>query len=155
MAATATLAIPVEITAEDENLPPTLQGALLEVEQGGTQASVDLAASAADPEGDDLTFALGEVSEPEGVTIGLDGSSVTAQATPRAAKGQIVSVPVTVTDGTNDPVNATVQVTVTGSNRPRLAAVLDTTVIDAGTTCLLYTSPSPRDLSTSRMPSSA
>ncbi len=134
MAATAILAISVEITAEDENLPPTLQGALLEVEQGGTQASVDLAASAADPEGDDLTFALGEVSEPEGVTIGLDGSSVTAQATPRAAKGSIVSVPVTVTDGTNDPVEATVQVTVTGSNRPRLAAVLDTTVIDAGTT---------------------
>ena len=27
--------------------------------------------------------------------------------------------------------------------------------IDAGNTCLLYTSPSPRDLSTSRMPSSA
>eukprot|EP00831_Metopus_contortus_P008069 TRINITY_DN13101_c0_g1_i2.p3 TRINITY_DN13101_c0_g1~~TRINITY_DN13101_c0_g1_i2.p3 ORF type:complete len:111 (-),score=55.62 TRINITY_DN13101_c0_g1_i2:99-431(-) len=26
---------------------------------------------------------------------------------------------------------------------------------DPGTTCLLYTSPSPRDLSTSRMPSSA
>ena len=27
--------------------------------------------------------------------------------------------------------------------------------VDDGTTCLLYTSPSPRDLSTSRMPSSA
>ena len=29
------------------------------------------------------------------------------------------------------------------------------TFTDAHTTCLLYTSPSPRDLSTSRMPSSA
>ena len=28
-------------------------------------------------------------------------------------------------------------------------------MIDLGNTCLLYTSPSPRDLSTSRMPSSA
>ena len=28
-------------------------------------------------------------------------------------------------------------------------------VVDNGNTCLLYTSPSPRDLSTSRMPSSA
>ena len=30
-----------------------------------------------------------------------------------------------------------------------------TTEITSSTTCLLYTSPSPRDLSTSRMPSSA
>ena len=28
-------------------------------------------------------------------------------------------------------------------------------LVDAGLACLLYTSPSPRDLSTSRMPSSA
>ena len=31
----------------------------------------------------------------------------------------------------------------------------DMIVLDSDTTCLLYTSPSPRDLSTSRMPSSA
>ena len=31
----------------------------------------------------------------------------------------------------------------------------DTKVLDCLKTCLLYTSPSPRDLSTSRMPSSA
>ena len=31
----------------------------------------------------------------------------------------------------------------------------DVLTIDGGDTCLLYTSPSPRDLSTSRMPSSA
>lgn len=132
--ATATLAIPVEITSEDENLPPTLQGSMLEVEQGGAQASVDLSATASDPEGDELTFALGEVQDAPEVTIGLEGSSVTAQATARAEKGTIVSVPVTVTDGTSDPVEATVQVTVTGSNRPLLAAVMDTAVIDAGTT---------------------
>ena len=30
-----------------------------------------------------------------------------------------------------------------------------TTTVEHKTTCLLYTSPSPRDLSTSRMPSSA
>ena len=29
------------------------------------------------------------------------------------------------------------------------------TVLETGRSCLLYTSPSPRDLSTSRMPSSA
>ncbi|MBM7501397.1 Ig-like domain-containing protein [Brachybacterium muris] len=134
MAATATLAIPVEVAAEDENLPPTLQGALMEVEQGGPQTSVDLAASASDPEDDELTFALGAYTEDPEVTIGLDGTSVTAQATPQATKGTIISVPVTVTDGTNDPVEATVQITVGGSSRPLLTTVLDTAVIDAGTT---------------------
>ena len=39
-----------------------------------------------------------------------------------------------------------------------IAALIDTygvNVADIKVTCLLYTSPSPRDLSTSRMPSSA
>lgn len=134
IAATATLAIPVRVTAEDENLPPTLQGALLEVEQGGAQSSVDLAASAEDPEGDPLTYALGDVASDPEVTIGLDGSSVTAQATAQATKGTIVNVPVTVTDGTSDPVEATVQVTVTGSSRPQIFTGLDTATIDSGTT---------------------
>lgn len=132
--ATATLAIPVEITAEDENLPPTLQGALLEAEQGGTMASVDLATLAEDPEGDELTFSLGELTENPGVAITLSGSSVTAQATARAPKGTIIDVPVQVTDGTNDPVTATVQVTVSGSNRPLITTVLDQDEINAGDT---------------------
>ena len=39
---------------------------------------------------------------------------------------------------------------------PAAAAAAETWVVAAGPgTCLLYTSPSPRDLSTSRMPSSA
>lgn len=134
MAATAALAIPIEVTSEDENLPPTLQGAQLEVEQGGPQTSVDLAANASDPEDDDLTFALGTYTEDPEVTIGLEGTSVTAQATARATKGTIITVPVTVTDGTNDPVEASVQITVGGSNRPLLTTVLDTAVIDAGAT---------------------
>ena len=36
-----------------------------------------------------------------------------------------------------------------------LAKIESSTVEDLRETCLLYTSPSPRDLSTSRMPSSA
>ena len=35
------------------------------------------------------------------------------------------------------------------------AACLSTNALALDVTCLLYTSPSPRDLSTSRMPSSA
>jgi hypothetical protein len=133
-ASTATLTIPVRVAAEDENLPPTLQGAVLQVEQGGPQATVDMASSASDPEDDDLTFALGDVPATDGVTIGLEGSTVTAEATPQVPKGTIVDVPVTVSDGTNDPVPATVQATVGGSSRPVIATVLDEAQIDAGRT---------------------
>ena len=40
-------------------------------------------------------------------------------------------------------------------NKTELRMVLKITKRDGTPTCLLYTSPSPRDLSTSRMPSSA
>ena len=36
-----------------------------------------------------------------------------------------------------------------------ISGVLSEIIANEGETCLLYTSPSPRDLSTSRMPSSA
>ena len=39
--------------------------------------------------------------------------------------------------------------------RPRDPATINRTLITNDFDCLLYTSPSPRDLSTSRMPSSA
>ena len=134
MAATATLAIPVVVAPEDTNLPPTLQGAVLEVEAGGPQSTIDLAAGAEDPEGDQLTFALGTVPENPEATIGLEGSVLTAGATSKAAKGTIIDVPVTVTDGTSPPVPATVQITIGASQRPRISPVLDKDTIDAGTT---------------------
>ena len=48
----------------------------------------------------------------------------------------------------------------TGEDRSRVGAPTSLTISDKGlsteiSSCLLYTSPSPRDLSTSRMPSSA
>lgn len=133
-AATATLAIPVVVAPDEANLPPTLQGAALEVEQGDAQGSVDLAASAEDPEGDELSFSLGEAPEVEGVDVSLEGSQVIATASPRTPKGTVVDVPVSVSDGTNPPVTATVQVSVVASTKPLLAAVLDTAEIDAGDT---------------------
>ena len=67
------------------------------------------------------------------------------EATPRATAvavqdGDIIAV------GELDDV-----VTIVGDDHEIDETFLDNTVI----TCLLYTSPSPRDLSTSRMPSSA
>lgn len=132
-AATAVLAIPVEVSAS-ENMPPTLQGAALKVEQGGDPATVDLAASASDPEDDALTFTLGEYDESRGVALSLEGGVVTATADASADRGGILEVPVTVADGTNDPVTATLQVSVTGSNRPLISTGLDEAVIFAGET---------------------
>ena len=133
-AATATLAIPVEVAPEETNLPPTFQGALLEVEQGGPSASIDLAAGAEDPEGDTLTYELGDHDAPDTVSVDLDGSTLTATATPKADRGTIIDVPVTVSDGTNPAVPATVQLTVGSSQRPRISTSLDEVAIDAGRT---------------------
>ncbi|AXK47248.1 hypothetical protein DXU92_02425 [Brachybacterium saurashtrense] len=134
-AATATLAIPIEVTAvEEENLPPTFQGAALEVEQGGPSTGVDLAAGAEDPEGDELTYALGDVSPIDGMDVGLDGSRLTVSSGPKVPKGTVLQIPVTVTDGTNEEVSATVEATVGSSQRPRISALLDEAAIDAGET---------------------
>ena len=40
-------------------------------------------------------------------------------------------------------------------NYPESVALISAAVMEGARDCLLYTSPSPRDLSTSRMPSSA
>ena len=97
-------------------------------------ATPTLAASAEDPEGEELAFSLGEFAEDPEVAIALEGSTVTAQATARAPKGTIIDVPVSVTDGVNDPVTATVQVTVGSSNQPLISTGLDEAEIDAGET---------------------
>ena len=135
--ATATLAIPVKVlpsTEKAENTPPTLRGATLAVEQGGEASTIDLAAGAEDPEGDELTYAMAEPETGGEVAVSLSGSTLTAKATAQAPKGTIVSVPVTVSDGTNDPVPASVQLNVTGSSRPLIETRRDDVRIDAGDT---------------------
>ncbi|WP_245822868.1 fibronectin type III domain-containing protein [Brachybacterium avium] len=131
-AATASLAIPVEVAPEETNLPPTFQGARLEVEQGGPSSTLDLSAGAEDPEDDTLDYALGEYEANPEITLALDGASLTASATSKAAKGTVVEVPVTVTDGTNPAVSASVELTVAGSQRPEISTALDEEEIDAG-----------------------
>ena len=136
-AATATLAIPVEVTpeeVEEENLPPTFQGALLEVEQAGPASTLDLLPGAEDPEGEALVFTLGEYEAVPEVTIALEGATLTATATSKATKGATLDVPVSVSDGTNPAVPATVQITVGGSQRPEISPALDEVEIDAGST---------------------
>ena len=133
-AAVATLAIPVVVIPEETNLPPTLQGALLEIEQGGPQSTIDLSAGAEDPEGDELTYALGEYTEDPEISVSLDGSTLSAGASTSSPKDTILEVPISVFDGTNPAVTASVQITVGGSQRPTISAALDEATIDAGRT---------------------
>jgi len=84
-----------------------------------------------------------------------------AAVKPVAAKGAVNKAPeptamVTVPKGTE--ISAAVgQTLATDKNKvgDTFAASLTSPIKVEGKTCLLYTSPSPRDLSTSRMPSSA
>ncbi|HIY23915.1 MAG TPA: tandem-95 repeat protein [Candidatus Brachybacterium merdigallinarum] len=132
-AATGTLVIPVDVTSGDSNQPPTFQGAVVTVESGGAGRTIDLAATANDPDDDPLTFALGAVDLPEGITAEVSGTTLTASASTDVDRGTLVDVPVTVTDGMTDPVSATFQLSVGGSTRPLAAAVQDVVEADAGT----------------------
>lgn len=129
---TTGLTIPIQVQPGEGDLPPAFRGAVLEVETGGPVATLDLAASADDPEGAELSFALGEFTPDAEVDVTVEGSELRADASAEATSGSILQVPVTVSDGENDPVEATFQVIVTGSSRPLPSAVRDTVEVHAG-----------------------
>lgn len=132
-AATGTLSIPVTVLPAEGNSPPEFRGAVLDVELGGPTATLDLTTSADDADGDALSFAEGSLPPmPDGVSVEVQGDQLRATATPQASKGEIIQVPVTVSDGDNDPVEATFQVVVGGSKRPLAAPVRDTAEVHAG-----------------------
>ena len=90
-----------------------------------------------------FTFAGAEVGTTYNYTFSSDGggTNATGTGTVATATDQVTGIDVSgLADGT-----VTLSVTLTDANGNAGSAV----------TCLLYTSPSPRDLSTSRMPSSA
>lgn len=131
-AATSTLTIPVEVQPDDVNPPPTMQGTVLRTEQGAAATTLDLGSLAADPQDEALTFSLAEPPTVSGVSVSLDGSTLTAQADKSVPKGTIVDVEVSASDGTNPPVTAIVQVSVQGSSKPLIATVLAEEELDAG-----------------------
>lgn len=131
--ARGTLLIPVEVSATT-NLPPTLQGAVMTVEQGRPAVPLELSAGAVDPDGDQLAYSLGEVAEPPGMTIDLTPTGgLRVEAATTTPVGTTVRIPVSVSDGTNDAVGATVDVTVTRSQEAVISTGIDDVVVDAGT----------------------
>ncbi|MHA7132112.1 Ig-like domain-containing protein [Oerskovia turbata] len=99
-----------------ENLPPTLSASNVDV-AAGEEASVDLARFAEDPDQDPVTFKVSG-AVPAGISVAVSGTTATVQATAEMPKGTVVSVPVSVTDGNNPPVEGTLAVKVVASTRP-------------------------------------
>ncbi|MFB0835278.1 Ig-like domain-containing protein [Arthrobacter halodurans] len=130
----AVLSIPITVLPRpEENRPPTLQSNSLEVAAGEDPARLDLRGTATDPDEGDaakLVFRLAETNI-QGVEVGLvDGHVLTASAPATTPKGTRGAVTVTVEDGSNPPVPATVAISVLASNR-ELPVAVDDTVPDA------------------------
>ena len=147
--------------------------------QMNTPATGNVLTNDSDPEGDDLTVSTTPIDPMNGtVTIDTDGNyiftpdpgfvgtatfeyEVCDNGIPVACDTALVSIEViSVPDPSNNTLIGMPDNFVTENDNPLTGDLLandsdpegDNLIIN---TCLLYTSPSPRDLSTSRMPSSA
>ena len=104
----------------------------------GQLINIDISANAQDPEGQPINYTLStnpasalRINAQTGLISGTLGQS-----------GDFV-VTVTADDGFNQP--SSVNFTITQQARPNRAPVFIADISNQGITCLLYTSPSPRD----------
>ena len=122
----STLTIPITVLPPD-NQPPTLTSAQMQIAPGEKPTALDLAGLATDPDPKDkdkLRFSV--TAQPgEGIDARVDGTTLYAETGPDTPKGTAVTIPITVTDGTTEPVEGTVQVTVTASTRSLAVASPD------------------------------
>ncbi|MGP5724924.1 Ig-like domain-containing protein [Arthrobacter rhombi] len=121
------LSIPIKVLPRPEdNEAPSIQSNSLDVAQGEDPARLDLSQIASDPDGDELEFSVGEQNI-EGVKTELvDGHFLTASADVKTPKGSKGSVKVSVSDGHNDAVSASITLNVLASTRELPVAVADT-----------------------------
>ena len=113
----------------------------------------DLLQNDSDLDGDTLAVNTTPVSGPANGTLVLNANG-TFTYTPNANFNGTDSFVYQVTDGNGGSTQATVNITVNSINDDPVAAN-DAFSTGEDTACLLYTSPSPRDRTRSRMPSSA
>jgi hypothetical protein len=123
----ATLTIPIDVLPP-ENQQPSFTGAQIQVAPGEEATGLDLAALTDDPDPDDegthdFTYVGGA---PGGIKAQVDGDTLRVSASSDVEKGTVASLTIRVTDGTTEPIEGTVQVTVTASTRPLPAANTDT-----------------------------
>ena len=143
-----------------------MSGALSVSSEDGSEVSIPTAAVFADPDGDVLTYSAAGL--PEGLSIDLETGLITGTIDSSASQLGPYEVTVTATDSDGASVDVTFTFNVTNPapviglvELPATPPVVGETItIDVGAVtqdpdCLLYTSPSPRDATLSRMPSSA
>lgn len=125
----ASLTIPIQVEPSGLNRPVFTPSEVTVAQ--GESASADLRAMVTDvDEGDAAKLRFSLRTQPTGLTVALNGSTLEVKAPADAARGQTASVEVTVTDGTTEPVTGTIPLRVTSSTRP-LMSVTTAVVADA------------------------
>jgi hypothetical protein len=123
----ATLSIPINVLPPD-NQPPEFVGSQINVAPGEPATVVDLAALTNDPDPEDKgkhDYSLVN-GEGKGISARIDGDELLVEASSSAKKGAATTLTLQITDGENEPVEGSVLVQVTASNRAMPAANTDT-----------------------------
>ncbi len=123
----ATLSIPITVLPP-ANQPPTFTRGQVNVAPGEDAVSIDLAELTDDPDPEDAgahTFTDIRGAS-EGITARLHGSQLSVEASSNTPKGTAVTLTVRITDGHTDPIEGTVDVTVSASTRELPTANTDT-----------------------------
>ncbi|MGO1582308.1 MAG: Ig-like domain-containing protein [Actinomycetaceae bacterium] len=112
------LTLPITVVPDGVNIPPTFRGGEIEVVPGEDPESINLRSAIDDPE--DFSSLRLEVAEevPDGLTASVEGHELSVEADVDAVPGQTLDLPMTVSDGVNEPVPGVVRVHLTASNRP-------------------------------------
>ena len=134
----------VTITVDSVNDAPVAGADSFNVAEDGV-LNDDVLSNDSDLDGDTLTVNTTPVVDPTNGTVQLNADG-TFTYTPNGNFAGTDSFTYEATDGNGGTAQATVAITVDSVNDGPVAA---------DDTCLLYTSPSPRDATLSRMPSSA
>jgi hypothetical protein len=123
----ATLSIPINVLPPD-NQPPEFVGSEIGVAPGEDPTVLDLAALTTDPDPQDKgehEYSLVD-GEGKGISADIDGDRLLVEASANAKKGAATTLTIRVTDGVTEPVEGSVLVQVTASNRAMPAANTDT-----------------------------
>ncbi|MBZ2195232.1 Ig-like domain-containing protein [Occultella gossypii] len=119
---TSVLTLDITVTS-DENKPPRMRAGSLSAEVGGEEVSLDLSRLAEDPDGDSGLLEYTIVDQVDGFDAEIsDGVILTVSAHDDTAKGAVVDLIISVTDGESEPVTGTVTLTATGSTRELIVA---------------------------------
>lgn len=123
----ATLTIPITVLPPD-NQQPVFTNSQMTVAPGEKATPLDLAALTTDPDPKDAGKIKFRITDQPGggVSARLDGSTLLAEAASNTRKGTTVSVGLEITDGTTEPVEGSVEITVTASTRSLAVATPDT-----------------------------